>query len=333
MLNRKYLIHGVCVESNLDFPEFTSVATGCPDIVLLRESSHLACLSSISDATLLLRGQYPRPLGGIESFTYYGFPDYYLATWHGLCEFQISRDGSRISCRPWAKVPWSDVRPFLVGRILPLALNLRGTLTLHSGAVLLPNGAIALAAKSGTGKSNMLTALACMGYRLIADDMLAVSERGVNIQVELGTSQVRLTEESLRFLRSSLPPNQKIESDSDKVRVFLREDTIPADPMPLQAVYLLNRRPEERGDTEIKTLPPKEALLALAKNVSNLILMERPQLSQQFAAISRLVQKVPVKTLSYSSGIETLPAVCQALMEDQGIRGKPEGQVSFGVGV
>lgn len=120
---------------------------------------------------------------------------------------------------------------------------------------------------------------------------------------------------------------------SAKVRVFLREDALPAGPMPLRAVYLLNRSPVERGNTEIKTLPPKDALLALAKNVSNLILMERPQLMQQFAAIARLVQQVPVRTLSYSSGIETLPSVCKTLMEDQGIREEPEAQVRRGVGV
>lgn len=328
MVLHKYLVHGVCLESNVEFPEFTPLPSGAPDITLIREPSPAAGFGELPESAILLKGFYPLRQGGTGAFAYCGFSDHLLARWELLCDFQVSRSGSWISCQPWAGVPWSDIRPFLLGRVLPLALNLRGTLTLHSGAVLFPHGAIALVAESGTGKSTLAATLACSGYALIADDVLAVREKYGRFQLELGSSHVRLTEESLDVLKSGFPSPANVEPDYDKRRVYLRRNGLGTDPMPLRAIYLLNRRPLEEGeDVRISTLPPREALLALINNINNAVLLERPLLRQQFAILAKLVGQVPVKVLEYPSGFGSLPEVREALLNDQ----KTMAQLARGV--
>jgi hypothetical protein len=297
----------------------------------MREPSATAGLGEVPETAILLKGVYPRPRGDRGSFAYYGFSDHYIARWRLLCDFQISRDGSCINCQPWAEVPWSDIKPFLLGRILPLALNLRGVLTLHSGAVLFPHGAIAIVAVSGTGKSTLAATLTCLGHSLVADDVLAIREQDGEYYAELGGPQVRLTEESLGFLGPQLPSFRPPEPDYDKVRVHLREDGIGAGPKPLRAIYLLDRRPREEGeDIRFLTLPAKEALPILLRNINNYVLLERTQLEHQFAMIARLVGQVPVIVLAYPSGLDLLPKVCAKLLERHGSLGDSVGSISSG---
>ena len=300
MVHHKYLVHGVCLESNVEFSEFTPHPSGAPDITLMREPSPPAGFGALPETAILLKGYHRLPQGGTGSFSYCGFSGHYLVRWDQLCDFQVSRDGSWITCQPWAGVPWSDIRPFVLGRVLPLALNLRGTLTLHSGAVLLPHGAIALVAESGTGKSTLAANLACSGYTLIADDVLAVTENHGRFYVELGYSYVRLTGESLDVFWSGLPAPATVELDYDKSRVYMRGQVIGTSPMPLQAIYLLKRRPrEEGGNVRISTLLPQKALPGLIGNINNAILLERHQLGQQFLNLGRLADQVPVKIRTF----------------------------------
>lgn len=313
-----YLAHGVALGGNVEFPEF-GASTQTPEIVVWRETAPVGGADPLPQSALLRHAHYQTTAGAVADFGFYGLDGCYVARWHQLCDFRIQRDGRRIDCAPWPGVDWGDIRPFLLGRILPLALNFRGVLVLHSGGVLLPQGAIALVATPGTGKSTLAAQFACLGYPLVADDVLAVAEVNAAFTVSVGSSHVRLTEESLGFLQDSLPRGSAPTPDYDKSRVSFRDSRDPDAPVPLRGIYLLSRRPEREGEIKITTVPPQAALPLVLQNVSNRTLLQRPQLAQYFGVLCRLISQVPVKILEYPSALDQLPRLCQTLVQDSAV--------------
>ena len=314
---KKYLVYGVRLESNVAFPEFTPGAFEQRDMTLQREDWAAGGLGDLPGASVKIESYYHRPTGGAGTFHYYTSPTHFVARWHELCDFQVSQDGSQINCYPWAGAHWSDIKPFLLGRIIPLALNLRQVLTFHGGGVLSPQGTVGLIARSGMGKSTMVSSLACSGWPLITDDVLAVREEAEGFSALAGPSVVRLTPEALGHLHSQYSLSATPRPDYDKSSIHLREGGLSAAAQPLLAIYFLRRvasRPVE-GVT-IHHVTPKEALPLLTKYISNRKFLELPHITQYFGALTRLVSRVPVKILEYPSGLEDLPGVCQRLRDD-----------------
>ena len=318
-----YYVHGVCLESNVDFPELLPSPFGHPEVALSVKHSTRLSLRGLPETTSRVDGFYYRPDGGRESFTMYGYDSHYVLRWRSLCDFQVSRDGSQIDCYPWPGVSWSNITPFLLGRVLPLALNFRGIVTLHAGAVVLPSGAIAFVADSGTGKSTLVASLASRGFPLVADDVLAVRTDPGRVCVFPGSSKVRLTQESLSFLAPTLPLSSNPEPDYDKTRVYLRDQGNgigPSTIITLRATYFLVRSPEKtKSSIEISTVPPQEALMLLLTHTTNVSLLEPRHVAEQFLSLSKLVCHVPAKRVEYPSDLRSLPDVCAALLEDQGV--------------
>lgn len=321
MARHRYFAHGVCLESDASFPEFIPYPSGQPEIELSVMPAAESGTAVPPEAVPVMDGYYNRIDGKLERFAMYGLPSEYLLKWDLLCDFVVARDGSRISCHPWSGVPWHDIRQFLLGRVLPLALNLRQVVTLHAGGVLVPGGAIGLVAGSGTGKSTLIATFASLGFPLVSDDVLAIREDGDGVCVSPGSSYVRLRRESLEFLGPRLPTSREPEPDFDKSRVYLAEGRTPADavPTPLLAIYFLKRTAETDGCPEISSMELRDALPLLLGNTTNASLLENPQLVEQFGILSRLVRRVPVRRMVYPSRFDALPGLCEALLSDQGI--------------
>jgi hypothetical protein len=319
MTTSKYLIHGIRLGSSVPFPEFVRSDSGQVDVELFVKPQQLDGLGRVSPKQCLISGVYERLQGGTEFFAMYGFDSHYLLRWKHLADFKVARDGSWITCCPWQGASWVDIRPFFLGRVLPLALNLQGVITLHSSAVLLPQGAVAFVAESGTGKSTLASLFGSMGHTLITDDVLAVTEDSCGFSAAFGSPQVRLTEESLDFLVPKLGHSIDLERDYDKKRLMVgdRKSVDNSTHFPLRTVYLIGRkRDEDAQGIQIDLLTPKVALPILMKYVTNIVLFEPDHFARQFSSIARLVQRVAVKRIEYPTGLELLPSVCDAVTND-----------------
>lgn len=320
MTSSKYLIHGIRLRSSVQFPEFVRSNSEQVDLELVVKPQQHEGIGCVAPERCVTSGVYTRLQGGTEFFAMYGFGSHYLLRWKYLADFQIARDGSWIDCYPWQSASWADIRPFFLGRVLPLALNLQGVVTLHSSAVLLPQGAVAFVAESGTGKSTLASLFGCAGHTLITDDVLAVAEDSSGFSAAFGSPQVRLTEESLDFLAPKLGLSVALERDYDKMRLTVgdRDNAGISTHFPLRTVYIAGRRRDENSPgIQIDVLPPKMALPVLMKYVTNIALFEPDHLARQFSSIGRLVQRVPVKRIEYPTGLELLPQVCEAILHDQ----------------
>jgi hypothetical protein len=110
---------------------------------------------------------------------------------------------------------------------------LRGLEALHAGAVAADDGAIALAAASGGGKSTLLTALLAEGFELLADDVMALEPDGELIRAHPGPPLMTVP------AAAPLLPGDELAAIGEER--WLATPVSP-EPRPLTAVVLLNRR-------------------------------------------------------------------------------------------
>ena len=105
---------------------------------------------------------------------YQAAPGQLLLTVDGVARFLV-QGGTEIIVD---RAPDSDddsLRLFLLGSALGGLLQQRGMLTLHSSAVEVDGGCVGFLGRSGVGKSTLAAALLRRGYRLLTDDVCAVT--------------------------------------------------------------------------------------------------------------------------------------------------------------
>lgn len=127
----------------------------------------------------------------------------------------------------------SGWRTVLDSVIFSVAL-LHGLEALHAGAVVSGEGAIAIAAASGGGKSTLLTSLLADGFELLADDVVALETDGERILAHPGPPLM-----TAPAAAPSLPGEELAAIGAER---WLATPVSP-EPRPLAAVVLLNRRP------------------------------------------------------------------------------------------
>jgi len=112
----------------------------------------------------------------------YGDPDDYYAYLDGQFLFHVPdvaiysiRGGKHIVVSPFAGAEEQSLRVYLLGTCMGAILMQRRTLPLHGSAVVIDGQAYAFVGESGAGKSTLAAAFRNRGYRLLSDDVIAVT--------------------------------------------------------------------------------------------------------------------------------------------------------------
>jgi ABC-type multidrug transport system fused ATPase/permease subunit len=79
----------------------------------------------------------------------------YLLRFHQLADFFINGEGDQITYTPENGVPEETTHHLLLDQVIPLVINLKGGQALHVSAVLMPQGVVAFAGPTGSGKSTL----------------------------------------------------------------------------------------------------------------------------------------------------------------------------------
>ncbi len=313
-----YRVYGRVVESNVEIPGFQRIESGHSDINIVWPDAQ-GRYPGIDDAEAVYRSHYHTADDVLKPFALYDLDSRLVIRWEDLCDFEVSDDGSRIVCHPWPEVPWGEVNPFIQGRVLPLALNFLGAVTLHGAAVVVDGGVVALLGTSGTGKSTLSASFHAMGHTLVADDLVSVWQDGGEPVVEWGPNHVRLDQNSLDFVTGRMGGDVHAEPDYDKTRVTLRaEQADVSASLPLRTIYLLERvKADELEGPEIVKVPPVEALPTIMQGISNNTILSKKRLAEQFGLITQMLAKVPVKHLRYPSDMHRLTEVCNSVNADR----------------
>jgi hypothetical protein len=151
----------------------------------------------------------------------------------------LSADMSVLRCAPADPTEPSWWRVVLDSVLFTVAL-LHGYEALHAGAVAMPDGAIAITAASGGGKSTLLGELLGRGLPLIADDVLILESRSTEGPLAHPAPPLMTVPAARLPLLSRAGIVETICAVDDELWVAV--PTYP-DPLQLKALVVLDRRP------------------------------------------------------------------------------------------
>lgn len=137
------------------------------------------------------------PEGAVCGYGWAG-PTGYRIHLPGTGTFSFGEDGP-ITAAPTPGVPEDRILDAYRRAVLPLVLHTRSQEVLHASGVVTARGVAALCGVSGTGKSTLAYALSRRGYRLWADDALALQVDADGFRALPLPFHIRLRPESAHF--------------------------------------------------------------------------------------------------------------------------------------
>jgi hypothetical protein len=172
---------------------------------------------------------------------------------HHLCA-----DASVLRCAPSDRADPSWWRVVLDSVLFTVAL-LRGYEALHAGAIATPDGAVAITAATGGGKSTLLAALLQRGQALMADDVLVLESRGTQAPLAFPAPPLMTVPAARIPSLSKTAPPQTIASIDDERWIAI---PVHPEPLPLKTLVLLDRRPASNRSGPQASLTRIESPLA-----------------------------------------------------------------------
>ena len=207
----------------------------------------------------------------------------------------LIRGGREILVDPDPAGSERHLRLYLLGSAFGALLHQRGLLPLHSNAMELEGRAVAFMGASGAGKSTMAAWFHDRGHHVLADDVCVVTQSGDGMPLaHPGIPRLRLWRDALESSGRKAEDHEHAFDDADKYNVRTRASDAGS-PLPLAAIYLLDR-PEsgarELAITRLQGLDAIEALVANTYRGAYLTMMGATQ--RHLVQCLELTRQVPV---------------------------------------
>lgn len=237
-------------------------------------------------------------------------------TWRGVGNFVV-RDGCDILIEAAPNADEATLRVFLLGPVLAIALQQRELLVLHSSAAAFQNSdgqwsAVGFLGTSGEGKSTMVAMLHSQGYRIIADDVIAVpiESSGVSPMIASGFPQLRLSAASVTAVGQD-PQNLPLRASRERHVVPIHKG-FATQKVPLRHLYVL-----ETGETLGSfALSPAQSVVHLARHsyaAGSLSPKDQTAHFQQCAAVANCLR---VHRLQRPRDLSLLSQIVQIIEND-----------------
>jgi hypothetical protein len=200
----------------------------------------------------------------------------------------------------------AELRTYLLGSAFGALLIQRGLLVLHGNALERDGRAIVCLGASGAGKSTLACALMQQGWRLLADDLVAITPEGMVLP---GIPRIKLWEDASRSFGFS--PELLIPVAAGIAKYLMPVDQLRPAPAAarLAQLYLLQREPWN-GISPLKRLAIGNEQMAMAELLNQLY---RPTFvaglgrhGSCFLALARLLRQAPLTTLLLPDTISNL---------------------------
>lgn len=227
----------------------------------------------------------------------YRTPKKYILRFCGLADFEMARDGSRVTCAPTPETPEATTAHLYFNQVLPLILSKSGKLAFHGSAVDIGGAAIGFLGAAGRGKSTLAAALAVDGAPFLADDGLALERKDNVYEVIPSHPSLGLRQDS----RDALLPSDAAAApvhDTAKQR-YIVHAKLPHcnEPRPLAAIYFLGER--QVDDVAVRRLKPASAFAGLMQHSFVLDVEDRAGAHAHFDRVMRLANEAVFFHLDY----------------------------------
>lgn len=279
-----YFAYGLGIHSEIPLPELLTY-DGSADVVIR--------LGNVNTA----RGKSP----ALDEIT---------CSWEQVGKFFL-KQGRDITVAPDPGVEESVLRQYIVGPVLALVLEQRGTLALHASAIRTRWGAVAFLADAGCGKSTTVVAFYDHGYPMVCDDILAVKANEEGLQVFPGFPRLKVWPAVATYLKIEEESLSPLQPATEKLGRSVLEKFSPG-PLPLHRMYVLT----EGASVAIQALPPQEALIELVRNTFAVRFLYPKGSPAHFARCSQIVASVPVCRLSRPNSLAAIPLLVTAVEKD-----------------
>jgi hypothetical protein len=217
--------------------------------------------------------------------------------------FRLDRAARCLECAPRkpAELAWKRV---LMSRVLPLASLAHGYEALHASAVQSRRGVVAIAARSGGGKSTLAAELIARDWPHFTDDVLVLAPGSEGPLAHPGTPHANLRADAPGLDPHSL--GEVLEVEGSEAWTAVSAGALR--PCPVAAVILLERRSGIRPGLSRMPASP----LTLAPYMLGLP-DEGAGEARRFSVYSDLAERTPIFRLV--AGVETAPAALADAVE------------------
>jgi hypothetical protein len=238
--------------------------------------------------------------------------------WNGLFEFLVSPDARHIHARIVGDTHEEALLAYLLVDALSFSMVRLGWEPLHATAVSTGCGAAAFLGESGDGKSTLAALFVRDGSRLITDDMLILTAPHERFLAQPGPPRIKLYRDLAARILGAGDRGVPMNAATDKLIIPLDESQMVGEAQPVDALYLIHDERHDRTDRApaIAQLSPSEALPRVLAAAAGHCPSDPARIRRQFAFITQLVQRVPVKTLTYRRNQDDMDVLRDAILAD-----------------
>ena len=234
--------------------------------------------------------------------------------WRDLFEFVISPDGRLIRGRPLRAATLEAFQVYLLGQALSFSLLRLGFEPLHVTAVAFDEGAVGFAGEPGQGKSTLAAACLSAGARLVTDDVAVIIPGSGPPLVHPGPWRIKLFPKVASRFLPELSAEARLNDMTPKLVLSLPSAKVVDAPTPLSVLYDLRRT--AAGRVTSRALTPRAAFLATTRSAFNVMLTDTGRQTNQVRFAADLVERLPIRSLSYRRDIRSVGRVIERVRAD-----------------
>lgn len=312
-----YSIYGVSVASDFPFTYRLATAGGVSQITFSRATEEPFDPDWLTTTPVYASARLPGETesrfhlyqrNGCDIMRYTHRAHFYLWPHHILCQVLDSRYHFAIEI-------------WLLGGVFAYWLERQGIPALHAAAVVVNDQAVAFLSTNKGGKSSLAATLMQLGHPLLSDDILPVELRQGQFAARPGYPQMRMWPDQAQHFVGSCEELDKVQPALSKRRVPVGSGGFGAfceAARPLRRIYVPQRYDADGlGEITISPLSVKEAVVNLVRNSFLPYVVAAAGLeAKRFGLFANLIDQVPVCRLRYPSGVQHLPAVAEAVLQD-----------------
>lgn len=282
-----YRVFGLTISSEMPIPELIPNRINCNiDVVIER------------------RDLYSSLLERFEKDEYYKIkPNWLMMHIPEVAIFCIE-NGNKITVSPFPEGLEDEIRLYILGTCMGALLMQRKILPLHGSAIEIDGKAYALLGNSGAGKSTLAKAFLNRGYKLLSDDVIAVTfSDNQDPVVSPSYPQQKLWIESLNKFQLESSQYKPLFDREKKFAVpvvsnFLNET------LPLTGMFELEITGE--GDLSINLISNMERFYTVYNQTfRNFFLEQSGLMDWHFETSAKLISKIPIYKIKRPSEIFT----------------------------
>ncbi len=245
-----YHAFGLNIASDLECPELLAGNGAAPDVRVRSDSTPVGLDS-------------PQAQGA----AYQVASGQFLLTIEHVARFFV-RHGNEIVIERAPEATDGDIRSFLLGSVIGVLLHQRGVLPLHASAIETARGVVAFAGEVGLGKSTLAAAFHRRGYRVLTDDVCAVSlDTQSKPLVTPAYPQLNLCADALEHIGEAKEDQHRTRSLTEKYGRPVKAG-FSIQPAPLHAVYELHTT--DNGHPSLTHVTGREKMWLLRDNTFRL---------------------------------------------------------------